>query len=455
MLAPAPSVPGPDALLTPLAPGAAYAADVARLNGRAPIGAADDAWLALAQVLARAAELPVRERARVLAAGGRTLTALVPADAPAPVRNALGAAGAALGTLGDALGRGVARRAARDGAEAGEVRAAVDALQGAVAQAEQAGAFLLAFSTLAAARDALAPVLDRRAEGLVLAQQGRVARQVGALVMAAELYAQSVRAARAARAPDVLARALIGRGALASMRGNYPEARTLFRRGLRLANRVGAEEHRRAAHHGLLLAALIAGDSEAALAHGWEAFQSLPDSATDARAEMLVNMGDAGRRVGEYRASIGAFLTAIELTDNARIVLPALGGAALAAAQLGDEKLLTIVVRAVERTVGRSGQVWEEARALVEVAEAYELLRDTRALFFAERAETLARSGPFHEISARAENVRASWATARASTDVRRSAGASWSAGTRTVLAALENMPATAPSTALSACGVP
>jgi hypothetical protein len=331
VLAPAPSVPGPDALLTPLAPGAAYAADVARLNGRAPIGAADDAWLALAQVLARAAELPVRERARVLAAGGRTLTALVPADAPAPVRNALGAAGAALGTLGDALGRGAGRRAARDGAEAGEVRAAVDALQGAVAQAEQAGAFLLAFSTLAAARDALAPVLDRRAEGLVLAQQGRVARQVGALVMAAELYAQSVRAARAARAPDVLARALIGGGVLASMRGNYPEARLLFGDAIAAAARAGADDHVRAGHQGLLMAALAARDVDTALAHGWSAFEGIPTNASDARAEMLATLGDVGRQAGEYRASLGAALAALELTDTPRIRLPALGTAAVAA----------------------------------------------------------------------------------------------------------------------------
>jgi hypothetical protein len=101
-------------------------------------------------------------------------------------------------------------------------------VQAVVAQEEQAGAFVLAFSTLAALRRALSPVLDRRTEGLVLAQQGRVARQLGALSAAAELYAGSVRAARAARAPDVTARALIGSGVLASMRGNYPEARAHF-----------------------------------------------------------------------------------------------------------------------------------------------------------------------------------------------------------------------------------
>jgi predicted ABC-type sugar transport system permease subunit len=68
-------------------------------------------------------------------------------------------------------------------------------------------------------------VLDRRGEGLLLAQQGRVARQLGALATAAELYAASAQAGRAARAPDVVARALIGGGVLASMRG------TIRRRG--------------------------------------------------------------------------------------------------------------------------------------------------------------------------------------------------------------------------------
>jgi hypothetical protein len=352
-------------LLAPLAPGQAYAVDVARLEGGAPIGAADDAWLALAHALARAAELPVGQRAAVLAAGGDCVAALIPAGAAGAVAATLAAAAAALRELGPHVGG--------QGGSAGApaVARAVAAVQGAVAQAEQAGAFVLAFSTLAALRAALAPVLDRRLEGLLLAQQGRAARQLGAMAAAAELYAASARAGRAARAPDVAARALIGGGVLASMRGNYPEARDLFRRGLAEATRAGSDEHRRAAHHGLLVAALAARDVETALAHGWAAFRETAPDAPDDRAEMLLNLGEVGRQAGEYRASLGACLTALELTDAPRLRLPALGGAAVAAARLGEAGLLRFVAREVERAVRRSGQPFENARALAAVAEAY------------------------------------------------------------------------------------
>jgi tetratricopeptide (TPR) repeat protein len=380
-----------------------------------PIGPADDAWLTLAHTLARAEQVPARARAAVLAAGGDGVAALVPASGPASLRGALSAAVDGLRVLADRLaGSADAGPAGPAGpaSPGGEpVYDAVGALQAAVAQQEEAGAFALAFGTLAALRAALAPVLDRRAEGLLLAQQGRVARQLGAMAAAAEFYAASVRAARAARAPDVAARALIGAGSLATVRGNYPEARGLFRRGLSAADKSGQGWLRRAGHHGLLVAAIAARDLETALAHGWAAFKE-ESSNGDHRAEALINLGEISLHAKQYRAALGACLSALELSDLPRLRLPAMGTGALAAAYLGEHRILDFFVTEAERLVGRSGQPFENARMLAELAEACFALGRADAAKHAERAATLADDGNFNEVAVRVERLRVDAAVA-------------------------------------------
>jgi tetratricopeptide (TPR) repeat protein len=420
----------------------ALATDVERLNGRTPVGAADDAWLALGHTLFAAADLPVGQRAAVLCAGASQVEVLVLPGAAQAVRTVLSGAAVALRALAARLAiHGTrSKREPGEDAQRAATRAAIEAVQAVVAQEEQAGAFVLAFSTLAALRRALSPVLDRRAEGLVLAQQGRVARQLGALSAAAELYAGSVRAARAARAPDVTARALIGSGVLASMRGNYPEARAHFRHGLEAATRAGSDEHRRAAHHGLLVAALAARDVETALAHGWAAFRDTPVDAVDERAEMLLNLGAVARQAGEYRASLGACLRAVEFTDAPRLRLPALGSAAIAAAQLRQTRLLTFLIREVERSIPISGQPFENARALTDLAEAWVALDVGAAIAFADRAEAIAQPCAFHEVAARVEVIRAEVATVVRAPTKSMHVCTAWSAGSRTIFTALEAM---------------
>ncbi|HEY0780796.1 MAG TPA: hypothetical protein VGD56_22755 [Gemmatirosa sp.] len=394
----------PDALLVPLAPYEAYAADLGRLGGCAPLGPADDAWLLLAHALARAATLPRAERAPVCVGGARTALASLPTGTPdgvddrARVATAAEAADALL-----ALAAGLT--ACGPTTDATTMRAPVAALQAMIAQQEQAGAFFLAFSTLATVRQAFRPLLDARTRGLLLAQQGRVARQLGALAAAAALYRAANRAARTADAPDVAANACLGAGVLASMRGNYPDARIYFRRALRYATRAGSAFHERASHHGLLHAAFAANDIDTALAHGWAALRGLPDDASDERAEALLNLGEVGRQAQEYRAALGACLRALELTSLPRLRLPALGTAARAAAALGERRLLDFLARDIEHQVAHSGQPWENARALVEFAEAFDGIRNDLALQYAARAHTLSVAGAFHEVTARAEAV--------------------------------------------------
>ena len=67
--------------------------------------------------------------------------------------------------------------------------------------------------------------------------------------------------------------------------------------------------------------------------------------------------------------------------------------------------LLDFLARDVERTVARSGQQFENARALVQLAEAFDGVRDSTALRYAAEARELAVSGLFHEVVARADAV--------------------------------------------------
>lgn len=189
------------------------------------------------------------------------------------------------------------------------------------------------------------------------------------------------------------------------MRGNYPEARTSFRRAIAAARRAGSLELRRAAHHGLLFAAAAARDIDLALAHGWAAVNYTSPEQPDDRAETLVNLAGVGCLVGAHRAALGACLSALELTDTPRVRLTALGTAVRSAAALGETRLVAHLAQDVERTIGRSGQPFENARVLIELAEVLVDAGDPRAGEYAARAGELARAGAFHEISLRAERA--------------------------------------------------
>jgi tetratricopeptide (TPR) repeat protein len=378
--------PRPPELLVPVPPFEAYREDVARLAGRAPIGASDDAWLMAAHALARAATLPPADRPELVAAA---------ADALEGFGGTVGAAGRALRGLATAL--------------AGDWSAAPDdvaAMQHFVAEQEQAGAFQLAHTTLGALRRALEPVLGARCEGMLLAQQGRAARQLGALEAAREHYRAAVRMAREANAPDVAARALVGLGVVGNMRGNYPAARGSFRRALLAARRAGARELQLSAHHGLFVAAIAARDVDTAITHGWATVRRATTASPDERADALANLAAASAIAGEHRAALGACLAALELTDLPRVRLPALGTAVRAAAALGEPRILAHLARDVDRTVERSGQPFESAHALVELAEALLAAADgLAATGYAQRAAALAQAGGFHEMALRADRV--------------------------------------------------
>jgi tetratricopeptide (TPR) repeat protein len=234
---------------------------------------------------------------------------------------------------------------------------------------EARGALRLAWATLALVPQAFADV-PTGTLGLALAQRARIARKVGDLEVASDLYADAARIGRATRDAALVARATVGRGVVARVRGNYPEARACFEAGARAAARAGLRDLEGHARHGLLVAAAAARDFDAALRHGWAAL-SLVAGDPVREAELLINLAAVSSDAGAPASAVHAYLAAADRAREARVRLPALGGAALAAAQAGDVGLLDRITRALRAELPIAGLPYEVAQANTLLARAW------------------------------------------------------------------------------------
>lgn len=367
------------------APLDALRADLAASPGNADVERAGGEWLVVAQALHRLSGLPPAERRAYV---GR----LVPAwRSNAALMQALPEA--LLPALADV----------HDGG--GD---AVDRFQRALATLteaiERAGAFHLAYTMLGLGR-AICPLASAHAHGLLLVQQARVARQLGDLASAAELYASAEDVGREAGDDEVRGRGAVGRGILANMRGNYPAAREAFRQALAVSGYLPAVALH--AHHGLMTGAIAAGDVETALVHGWRTFAGTMGDA-DRRADLLANLGEVARMAHAPEVAMSCYLASLRLTRLDRIRLAALGGAVLAAAELGDVEQLDVLTGDADAVIARANQPYENAFTLIELAESHAAVgRIEAARGYAARAAALAAARGFHEVAHRVELVRA------------------------------------------------
>lgn len=263
---------------------------------------------------------------------------------------------------------------------------------------EELGALRLAYCTLTAAERGL-PDASGRGRGLAIAQRARVGRKLGDFETAASLYRATARLGRRLRDAELIARAWVGRGMLARIRGNYPEARDHFRRALALAEHARLDDLMSLAHQGLFVTAAVAEDFDTALRHGWKAFQL---SANDRvrRAELLANLAGVSRSAGYHAAALRGYLAAISLSTSSRLRLPALGGAAVAAARLGDIASLDAITSELERELARQDLPYERAQALTLLTEAWAACSPAaKGEPYASRVLALATVHGFHELA--------------------------------------------------------
>lgn len=368
----------------------AYYSDLSALPGRSALGGGDDAWIVVASGFWRLSEMPASERARYAQSHAAVIHSVIAEevehDDGERDRFIAWRIAAALSRWGEPEATEQLARLTRDLTE----------------REEDMAAFRLAYCTLGSLRRAL-PDAGPRIASMLLARQGRVVRQLGDVVTAAEHYALAESLARNARDTRLRLEARLGLGVLANMRGNYPEARTIFRRVLSAAKRSRMPDVAAGAHQGLLGCAVGAGDADAALHHGWEALRGV-EHTPRSRGTLLANLGEACALAGEWNAALRASAAASAASPLARVRLPALGRAALAAARLGRRPTLDYFAREAEREIGRSQQPHENASTLIDLAEAYHAAGDAaRGESYRTRAAELARAKGYHEVRHRAE----------------------------------------------------
>lgn len=262
--------------------------------------------------------------------------------------------------------------------------------------AEAAGALRLSFAMLRDAH-AIAPRAGAEESGLLLLQQARIARTLGHLDQAEALYVSAADAGRTNGIALLTARATLARGIIARTRGNYPLARALFEATLGAAERAGLDALAASAHEALMIATGNAGDIDQALDHGRRALE-VAEADRDRHAGLVTNVARLAWGAGCELAALGGYLRAARLTNAPRIRLPALAGAALAAAGLGRTAQFYDLARLVTLESSDSFP-YETASACETLWRAYRLLGAAHeAEACRVRALDLARAGGFFEI---------------------------------------------------------
>lgn len=389
-------------LQTPLE---AYRADLSRHPNRMDFGRSDTVWLLVAHCLHRLSRAQGDARRSIAENCASAIGDLASTVAPDTAEEA--AMIQQLARLRHALPLMSAQRAAAE--VVGSARILAD-------QMGEAGAFWLAFSTLGHVRLA-ASAAPQRDLGLAMADQAWVARSLGDMDSADELYDGVATIGQRHDEAELQARAMLGKGVTARVRGNYPKARRHLVDGLQRAERAGLTDLAAVGHQGLLIAAATAGDHPTALVHGWAAYE-LAAGSPDRQAEILINLAQVSLLAGQPKAARSGFLASMSRTEQLRFKLPCIGGAAVASAALGDPTMLLTLARLGEESMSAATLPFESASVLKSLFDAYRLVDDdARAEEYRLRARTLARKNGYFEIvlatdSAEAAPVKSRPATA-------------------------------------------
>jgi tetratricopeptide (TPR) repeat protein len=239
--------------------------------------------------------------------------------------------------------------------------------------------------------------------GRILAQRARVAWLSGEIEEARARYALVESLGRQAYSSELKVRAWIGYTALAQMRGNFPEMRRYAHRAIRLADRENMRALSRTAHFGLLVAASAGRQFDEALTEGWKVYSlSLGDPIDEAGA--LQNIGQVLLESGHSAAAESAFSAVCARPLPAKILLPALGGLAMASAAAGHEATMEWSVREIHSMHRTAAPRYAVALAIFDCARALEIVgRGSEAGSLATESLALAKRYGFHEIEIRAE----------------------------------------------------
>ena len=374
-------------MLVPEAPLDAYRSDLARDKTREDFGGADTVWLLTAHCLSRigranAQDLPTL--GNQCASALRDFTEPSNDGTPTPVAEIAdlllvveGFSGLQTTSGADALSRGV---------------------RGMATRMAEGGALSMAYTTVGLTRRVVATDASDQERALLAADQAMVARLLGDLDSAEELYRVCESIGERASDLTVLARSYVGRGVVDRVRGNYPRSRIFFERALELSETVQARELMRLAHQGLTICHAVSRNFDRGLQHGWATYV-MSDGNPAREVESLTNLAQLCLDAGFPAAALRGYAAILARGATPRVALSALGGAAIAAAQAGETQALGRASAEIITRVSSSGLPYENAQALYQLATAYEAVGDAAHRDeYLGRARKLAKARGFFEL---------------------------------------------------------
>ncbi len=267
---------------------------------------------------------------------------------------------------------------------------------------EDAGALALADAMLSAYVNA-DPGVSALERGRVEAVRARLAWKAGDLDASTERYRRVAIAARRERSDELKVRALIGQAIVARHLGNYPRNRERARRAAVLAERRGMIRLAAAGYQLLAVGFAVARDFGTALPLAWRAYvHSIGDPMME--SEDLQVIGQIFLDLGHPVPAAAAFRAVIARAPADRLLVPSLGGLAVAAARTGARDVVSEVADVVASRVRAGATPYVIASVQLELADAWEQLGDAARAAEARRiALGIALEHRFHEIAHHAE----------------------------------------------------
>ena len=211
--------------------------------------------------------------------------------------------------------------------------------------------------------------------GRIEVARARVAWKMGELDVARDRIARALAIAETINSDELRVRATIGEALLARLTGNYPLSEATATAALIVAQQAQLPRLAGLAHHAIMVAAAVRGRYQDAVAHGWTGFIAASGDEV-LQSEFLGNIGQLFLDLGHPGTAIAAFEVVVQHNAPSRLLLPALGGLAIAAARRGDASTLNRTAQRIEVLSRTAGTPYTIACGLLELAEAHRTLGD-------------------------------------------------------------------------------
>ncbi|MES2178264.1 MAG: hypothetical protein V4550_10395 [Gemmatimonadota bacterium] len=237
-------------------------------------------------------------------------------------------------------------------------------------------------------------------QGRILAQRARVARKIGDQKASMTLYGLVRDMAEREASPELHARAHVGFAVLARARGNIPLMTEHARAALEYGVRSQLPELLAMGHRSMMLASAAVGKLDDAVLHAWGEYSVFRgDPAREVNA--LLTVAQAVLDYGEPAIALRAFAVVLRRPLPKRAELPCLGGAAVAAAKVGERRLVARIVRRIDDLTASTGHPFDSLSSRAEAVMALTILRDATAEVRRQAVLEEAEAAGFHEIAYR------------------------------------------------------